>query len=64
MPCASHTKAAQNHAAKAHHAAADLHGKGDHSAGLKKSTDAKCCCGAAQKSTEAAHEKSAMQAAK
>ena len=59
MPCASHTKAAEDHeaAAKAHHAAADLHSKGDHSAALEKSADAKCCCDTAQKSTEAAHEK-------
>ena len=66
MPCASHTKAAEDHkvAAKALHAAADLHSKGDHSAALVKSTDAKCCCGTAQKSTDAAHEKSAMQPAK
>ena len=66
MPCASHTKAAENHelAAKAHHTAGDLHSKGDHSAALEKSTDAKCCCGTAQKSTDAAHEKSAMQATK
>ena len=66
MPCASHTKAAENHetAAQAHHMAADLHSKGDHAAALKKSTDAKCCCGAAQKATDDAHEKSTMQAKK
>ena len=64
MPCASHIKAAENHeaAAKAHHNAADLHSKGDHFAALEKSTDAKCCCGTAQKSTDDAHEKSAQQA--
>ncbi len=50
MPCASHTKAAENHE------------KGDHKAALAKSTDAKCCCGTAQKATDDAHEKSAMQA--
>ena len=66
MPCASHAKAAENHelAAKAHHTAANLHSTGDHSAALEKSADAKCCCGTAQKSTEVAHEKSAMQATK
>ena len=64
MPCAGHTKAAENHeaAAKAHHGAADLHEKGDHKAALAKSTDAKCCCGTAQKATDDAYEKSAMQA--
>jgi hypothetical protein len=63
MPCASHTKAAENHeaAAKAHHGAAELHEKGEHKAALAKSTDAKCCCGTAQKATDDAHEKSAMQ---
>lgn len=66
MPCASHNKAAQDHeaAAKAHHVAADLHNKGDHAAALEKSTDAKCCCGTAKTSTDAAHEKSTMQAKK
>ena len=63
MPCASHTKAAEDHetAAKAHHIAADLHNQGDHAAALAKSTEAKCCCGTAQKSTDVAHEKSSMQ---
>ena len=64
MPCASHTKAAENHeaAAKAHLGAAKLHEEGEHKAALAKSTDAKCCCATAQKATAEAHEKSAIQA--
>ncbi len=64
--CASHTKAAETHetAAKAHMAAANLHSKGEHASALERSTDAKCCCGTAQKATGEAHEKSAAQAAK
>lgn len=66
MPCASHTKAAETHeaAAKAHQLAADLHSKGEHAAALQKSTDAKCCCGTAQKATDEAHGKSSSQATK
>lgn len=66
MPCASHTKAAETHktAAKAHQLAADLHSKGEHASALQKSTEAKCCCGTAQKATDEAHEKSAAQKTK
>ena len=64
--CTSHTKAAETHetAAKAHMAAADLHSKGEHASALQKSTDAKCCCGTAQKATDEAHAMSTAQATK
>lgn len=40
MPMATHTKAAEDHraAAQAYQTAAELHGNGDHSAALEKST--------------------------
>jgi hypothetical protein len=63
MPMATHTKAAEDHeaAAVAHHAAAELHGKGDHPAALTEATKAKCCCDTAQKTSTDAHVKSAAQ---
>jgi hypothetical protein len=66
MPMACHTKAAKDHeaAATAHHAAAELHGKGDHSAAMESSTKAHGCCCSAQKSTEEAHKQSAEAAKK
>jgi hypothetical protein len=66
MPIASHTKAAEHcaSAAQAHKSAAEMHGKGDHSAALQKSADAKGCCDAAQKSSTDAHGKSATAAKK
>ncbi len=64
MPIASHTKAAEQcaTAAEAHKSAAEMHGKGDHSAALEKSTKAQGCCDAAQKSSTEAHGKSAIAA--
>jgi hypothetical protein len=52
MPIASHTKAAEQcaSAAAAQNGAAEMHGKGDHAAGLQKSGKAQGCCDAAQKS--------------
>ena len=66
MPISCHTKAAKDHEApaQAHHAAAELHGKGHHSATLEKSTKAHSCCSSAQKSTEDAHKMSAQSAQK
>jgi hypothetical protein len=64
MPVATHIQAADDHkkAAQAHENAAALHGKGDHTAALEKSTKAKGCCDTAQKSTTEACKQSAMQA--
>lgn len=66
MPVASHTKAAEHctAAANEHKAAADLHGKGDHSAALEKSGKAHGCCGDAQKASSEAHAMSAKSAKK
>ncbi len=64
MPVGTHTKAAEHHeaAAKAHKAAANLHDKGNHSAAVEKSTEAKGCCDSAQKQSADAHSKSTAHA--
>jgi hypothetical protein len=64
MPVASHTKAAEQHdiAAKAHKAAADLHGKGDHSAAVAKSSSAHESGKHAVTMSTEAHGKSAAHA--
>jgi hypothetical protein len=64
MPIATHTKAAEHHetAAKAHIAAAELHGKDDHAAAIEKSTTAHSTGEVAQKVSTAAHGKSATHA--
>ena len=64
MPAATHTKAAEHHeaAAKAHKAAADLQGKGNHSAAVEKSKEAHGCCETVQKQSAAAHGKSQAHA--
>ena len=59
MPMATHTKAVEDH-----RSAAELHGKGDHSAALEKSAKAKGCCDTAHKSSTDAHSKSTAQAKK
>ena len=66
MPIASHTKAAEHHeiAAKAHKAAAELHGKGDHAAAIAKSTAAHSSGEHAQKQSAEANGKSASHAKK
>lgn len=64
MPIATHTKAAEqcSSAAQAHKSAADLHGKGEHTAALEKATKAKGHCDEAQKASADAHGKSAARA--
>ena len=66
MPMARHIKAAKDHetVAKAHHAAAELHGNGDHIAAMEKSTKAHSCCCSADKSTADAHKLSAAKVKK
>ena len=64
MPIATHTKAAHESVVKAHRSAAELHEPGNHPAAVEKSTKAKCCCDATEKSSVDAHSKSLMQGKK
>ena len=66
MPMASLTEAAEDQqaAAKAHHAAAELHGKGDLAAAMEKSTKAHSRFFSADKSTADALKLSAAKAKK
>jgi len=64
MPIATHTKAAEHctAAAQAHKSAAELHGKGEHTAALEKSSKAQGCCDDAKKASAEAHGKSTTKA--
>lgn len=62
MPCASHTKAAEDRETAAK--AAILPKAGKPTASSEKTGDATCCCGSAKQPTDEAHKKNAVQAMK